>query len=356
MYKRIKYKRIFAKVMSVASALVLSCILFFSCVFSTNAYYQEYFAILNPVSTDLIRYNTGNGEYYSIGSRYGFSQFGVYRSFNPTAISGGHALDLYRYRTSTVYTIPAGEYAYYSATFLLSNNRVLQNGNTYRFRFYVETGTSISRSPWWTGSPESIQRYIDEHLYSPNADFWLSYLDLGTRRIALIPSAETTFVFGDGIDRYVVLYDFTLTMESGIQDPVVHVSNRFDFNFDNQATTQFTCGVSQCSVYQVYDSIADAPVFPTPDDSVTNDYSDLESSLHDFSSNSGADGFLDSSNLETSLGTGAISAMRGVSNILQYAYDKWPWLQTLVYFSVALGIIGLLFNLGSALLGRRKGG
>ena len=102
------------------------------------------------------------------------------------------------------------------------------------------------------------------------------------------------------------------------------------------------------------DSSAEAEKYPDNKVTGSDDLDKAEDKLHDFSKDSGASDFLDSSHLSSFVGPEYLAGMDGISEYMQYLYSEWPWIQTIVYVSVSLGIVALLFNLGAAFLSRRK--
>lgn len=352
MYKQFKYKKLFSKVIGVGSVFLLTFVLFFSCTFSPNAVTQAYFNSINPVSASLYNQET-------ISKLSGFNLFDTVNNFS-SPIGANHSLSLYRYRLDYNYSWTAGQPQSFSAVFDLTKDFIIQPGS-YRIRFYTECGTNEVYSPWWQDKNESERNsYIDQWFKPGNlaTDLTFTYLTFGTSNFVLIPTQVGTVSFSDGASRFLEFYDYTFTTDVSISNASLNVATRFNLGLTGSSSlsTRFTCGVSQASIYQVYNSSADAPIFPTPDNKPLDDLQNIEGSLNDFRADSGADDFLDSSNINSALGSSAINGMRGISSILQYAYDEWSWLRTLIYFSVSLGLIGLLFNLGTSLFGRKKGG
>ena len=317
---------------------------------SANAATQSYFTMLSPTSAFLWNQET-------ISKISGFNQTAVVNNFsNP--IGANYALTLYRYRTDDWYYWTEGEVQSFSVQYDLSRGVYMAPG-TYRVRFYVECGTDNIYKPWWEDlNDKQIQNYIDSY-FSPGTlpTSWnFTYIQLGTRYIPLIPSNRGTVVYSDGAERVLEFYDYTFTTDTSVSNILLNVAVRYNLSAAGSSSlrTRFTSGVSQASIDIIYDSSAEAEKYPDNKVTGSDDLDKAEDKLHDFSKDSGASDFLDSSHLSSFVGPEYLAGMDGISEYMQYLYSEWPWIQTIVYVSVSLGIVALLFNLGAAFLSRRK--
>lgn len=340
--KKQRRKRVIRSVIHVSIALIISIIPLFCCAFSTIAATQAYFTMLSPTSATLWNQET-------ISQISGFNQIAVVNNFsNP--IGANYALTLYRYRTDDWYYWTDGEVQSFSVEYDLSRGIYMAPG-TYRVRFYVECGIDNIYKPWWEDlNDKQIQDYIDSY-FKPGTlpTSWnFTYIQLGTRYIPLIPSNRSTVVYSDGAERVLEFYDYTFTTDTSVSNIFLNVAVRYNLSAAGSTSlrTRFTSGVSQASIDTVYESSADAPIFPGLDNSVVDDFNNQSSQLEDFaaSQESVISGYL---NPDFSGAPEFTEAMLGISHIIdKYVFRMEP-VQRILGMGVAIGLICVLFGIGA---------
>lgn len=267
--------------------------------------------------------------------------------------------DLYGFRYEMSERVAPATYIYNH--FKLANSRiVLQGGSTYRFQFVIVTNKQ--------DLSDSINHFMGFHSYLPDGKNWIdysghygngvpnTYFSYNNETVCQDLSPVTSFTVNYFGSRFIGhVFDFTLSVDYNVNDLFIQICQAYGYTQSGSITdSQLTTYCSPLYVYEVYEDAANAPVYPDNDISGSDDLNNAENELNDFSKDSGASDFLDSSHLSSFVGPEYLAGMDGISEYMQYLYSQWPWIQTIVYVSVSLGIVALLFNLGAAFLSRRK--
>lgn len=168
-------------------------------------------------------------------------------------------------------------------------------------------------------------------------------------------SSESKDIPSLGYTNYKFFTSFTIDKARQLDDIIIRIPYDFTGNAQDWGNGSMTMFMSDIVVKSYTDNPAAVDKYEPPDGSAVDDYLEQDEATQGFidTNSSEVDKYLTFDGVFDNIYL--VQAMQGIDNVFEMITGQCPWLSTVIYISIALGLGGFVLNLVSVAV-RRRGG